>query len=97
MSLRQTAAEDFIRSAAKHFSDPATTRCKDCTAKLLLYEARAREETDMDPSITVSQLRELAKQADIIGAKRYAEAYRIVANRLEKLADAADSDSGEGK
>ena len=38
---KMEAALAFIASAAKHFSDPATSRCQDCTAKLLLYEARA--------------------------------------------------------
>jgi hypothetical protein len=41
-----------------------------------------------EPSITVSGLRKLAEAANKCGAKRYAEAYRIVADRLEKLARA---------
>lgn len=40
-----------------------------------------------EPTISVSQLRKLAAEADVLGAKRYAEAYRIVAKRLEEMGE----------
>ena len=40
-----------------------------------------------EPSITASGLRKLAAAAKTIGATRYAEAYTLVANHMEKLSE----------
>lgn len=47
-------------------------------------------------SVNSESLRKLAQKAEEIGAKRYAEAYRILAERLDKL-DAEWVTEKEGK
>ena len=50
------AAQEFIEASSKHFGDPATTRCQDCTSKLFLYKARlARPIEEIRKQLTESR------------------------------------------